>query len=446
MTYNIAMISLGCSKNLIDSEIMTGSLKHEGFKIISDPDDADIIIVNTCGFIDAAKEESIDAIVEAESYKTDGKCRLLIVSGCMAERYKEELMEQLPEVDAVVGTGNINEITDIIKEALEGKRVNRTGNINNEYFEELPRITSTPSYTAYIKIAEGCDSFCTYCIIPKLRGNYRSRKMESILEEAKRLANNGTKEIILIAQDTGRYGFDIYNEYKLPELLNNLNKIDGLDWIRVLYIYPDAFTDELVSSIEKNEKVVKYVDMPIQHINNDVLNRMNRKTSKEMITRLIDKLRYKIPEIIIRTTIIVGFPGETEEEFQELFEYVKEMKFDRLGAFTYSKEEGTPAAKMKNHISQEVKEERQKDIMELQKEISLEKNKNRINNDYIVLVEEQVEEGVYIGRTYMDSPEIDCIVYINSEKEIEIGSFVKVNITDYLEYDLIGEIINEFSQ
>lgn len=445
MTYNIAMISLGCSKNLIDSEIMTGSLKHEGFKIISDPDDADIIIVNTCGFIDAAKEESIDAIVEAESYKTDGKCRLLIVSGCMAERYKEELMEQLPEVDAVVGTGNINEITDIIKEALEGKRVNRTGNINNEYFEELPRITSTPSYTAYIKIAEGCDSFCTYCIIPKLRGNYRSRKMESILEEAKRLANNGTKEIILIAQDTGRYGFDIYNEYKLPELLNNLNKIDGLDWIRVLYIYPDAFTDELVSSIEKNEKVVKYVDIPIQHINNDVLKRMNRKTSKEMITRLIDKLRYKIPEIIIRTTIIVGFPGETEEEFQELFEYVKEMKFDRLGAFTYSKEEGTPAAKMKNHISQEVKEERQKDIMELQKEISLEKNKNRINNDYIVLVEEQVEEGVYIGRTYMDSPEIDCIVYINSEKEIEIGSFVKVNITDYLEYDLIGEIINEFS-
>ncbi|WP_202708727.1 30S ribosomal protein S12 methylthiotransferase RimO [Sporosalibacterium faouarense] len=446
MTYNIAMVSLGCSKNLIDSEMMTGNLQQKGFKFINDPEDADIIIINTCGFIDAAKEESIDAIVEAENYKTEGRCKVLIVSGCMAERYKEELMEQLPEVDAVVGTGNINEIYEIINETLKGKKVNRTGKIDNDYYEDLPRVISTPQHSAYIKIAEGCDSFCTYCIIPKLRGSYRSRKMDSVLKEAKTLAENGTKELILIAQDTGRYGFDLYGEYKLPELLDELNKIDGIKWIRLLYVYPDAFTDSLVQSIKNNEKVVNYVDMPIQHINNNVLKRMNRKTSKEMITDLITNLREEIPDMTIRTTVIVGFPGETEEEFMELYEYIGEAKFDRLGAFTYSKEEGTPAAKMEGHLGEEIKEQRQNKIMELQQEISIEKNRHRINNTYTVLIEEKVEDGVFIGRTYMDSPEIDCIVYVHSDKKLEIGSFVAVNITDSLEYDLIGEIANESSK
>lgn len=445
MSYSISMISLGCSKNVIDAEMMTGSLKGKGFEVIDNLEKADIIIVNTCGFIDAAKEESIDAIVEAETYKIEGNCKILIVSGCMAERYKEELMGELPQVDAVVGTGNINEITEIIEEVLEGKKVHRTGNINNEYFEDIPRDISTPEYSAYVKIAEGCDSFCTYCIIPKLRGNYRSRKMESIIKEAKSLAENGTKELILIAQDTGRYGFDIYGEYKLYELLDKLNEIEGLEWIRLLYVYPDAFTDDLIQSIKKNDKVVKYVDMPIQHINNNVLKRMNRKTSKEMITELINKLRKEIPEMIIRTTIIVGFPGETEEEFKELYNFIEDIEFDRLGAFTYSKEEGTPAAKMENQLEEDIKEERQKEIMELQKGVSFNKNNKKIGRNFKVLIEEKVENGVYLGRTYMDSPEIDCTVYINGKEDVEIGTFVNVNITDALEYDLIGEIDYELS-
>ncbi len=443
MSYTISMISLGCSKNLIDSELMTGSLMESGFDFTDDLDEADIIIVNTCGFINDAKEESIDCIVEAGSYKIEGKCKLLVVSGCLAERYKEEILMELPEVDAVIGTGNINEITEIVNESLNGKRVIRTGNIDNDYYENMNRISYTPSYTSFIKIAEGCDSFCTYCIIPKLRGKYRSRKMEAIISEAKELSKNGAKEIILIAQDTSKYGFDIYGEYRLPRLLDELNKIDEIEWIRVLYLYPDAFTDDLIHSMKRNNKVVKYVDMPIQHINDNVLKRMNRRTSKEMITRIIKALRKEIPEIIIRTTLIVGFPGETNEEFEEVFDYIREIEFDRLGVFSYSKEEDTPAAKMKNQVDDEIKNARQSKIMEMQKQISFNKNRGRVNKVYSVLIEEKVEDGVFIGRTYMDSPEIDCVVYVSSNKDIEIGTFVDVKITDFLEYDLIGDVDNE---
>lgn len=446
MSFSIAIISLGCSKNVIDSEIMTGSLHQQGYSFTEDLDKADIIIVNTCGFIDSAKEESVDTIVEVEKYKTEGNCKVLIVSGCMAERYKEELLNELPEVDAVVGTGNINEITKIIDDILQGNRVNVTGNINNEYYEDIPRISLNPKHSSYIKIAEGCDSFCTYCIIPKLRGRYRSRKMESILSEAKLLAERGTKELILIAQDTGRYGFDIYGEYKLYELLNELNNIEDIKWIRILYLYPDVFNMDLIESIKNNNKVIKYVDMPIQHINNDVLKRMNRKTSKEDIVQLIDTLRDKIPEMIIRTTLIVGFPGETEEEFEELYKFVESTNLDRLGVFTYSKEEGTPAAIMENQIDEDIKKDRQRRIMELQKEISYNKNSERLHKIYTVLIEEKEEDGLFLGRTYMDSPEIDCIVYVNTPKEIEIGSFVDVEVTDFLEYDLIGVVVNEYSK
>ncbi|WP_425447497.1 30S ribosomal protein S12 methylthiotransferase RimO [Dethiothermospora halolimnae] len=447
MSYNIAMVSLGCSKNLIDSEIMLGILKKHQFNLTEEMDEADIIVINTCGFIDAAKEESINTIVELGQYKEHGKCKVLIVCGCLGERYKQELLDELPEVDAIIGTGNIKEIPEIINETLKGNRLIRTGKVDIEYDDDLTRLPLSKSATAYIKIAEGCDNYCTYCIIPKLRGKYRSRKIESIIDEASRLADQGVKELILIAQDTSRYGIDLYDKFMLPKLLDELNKIEKLKWIRILYLYPDAFDQNLIDSIKRNNKVVKYVDMPIQHINNTVLKRMNRNTSKEMIKELILKIRKEIPNIIIRTTVIVGFPGETDDQFNELYDFAKEIKFDRLGAFTYSKEEGTAAAKLEDQIDEEIKSNRQSKIMELQRTISYEKNKDKIGSDFEVIIEEKIEnEKVYIGRTYMDSPEIDGIVYIDSDKNLEIGSFQKVLIKDCLEYDLMGEIENESSK
>ncbi|KNF08880.1 tRNA-2-methylthio-N(6)-dimethylallyladenosine synthase MiaB [Gottschalkia purinilytica] len=447
MSYNISIVSLGCSKNLVDSELMMGILKDNNYRLTETCEDADIIIINTCGFIDKAKEESIDTILECAQYKKTGRCKVLIVSGCLSERYQEELLKELPEVDGIVGTGNINKIVEIIEETLEGNRVIKIGNIDVDYDEDTVRISSTStSYSSYIKIAEGCDNLCTYCIIPKLRGKYRSRKMESIIKEAKALADNGTKEIILIAQDTTKYGEDIYGDYKLPELLNELNKIDGIEWIRILYLYPDTFTDELIESIRDNSKVVKYVDIPIQHINNMVLKRMNRNTSKEMISELIIKLRKEIPDIIIRTTIIVGFPGETQEQFNELYDYIKNMRFDRLGVFTYSKEEGTPAALLTPQVDENLKIERQEKLMKLQQQISIEKNQNKVRKVFKSLIEEKIEDSVYLGRTYMDSPEIDGLIYVNSDKELRIGSFVDVEVRDYLEYDLIGDVLDELSK
>ena len=444
--YKISVVSLGCSKNLIDSELMMGVLKDKEYTITEKHEEAEIIIINTCGFIDKAKEESINTILEIAEYKKHGKCKCIIVGGCLTERYRDDILTELPEVDAILGTGNIEEISSIVSRALEGERVSAFGNINCDYSEEINRTLTTPEYTAYIKIAEGCDNFCTYCIIPKLRGKYRSRKMESILEEARLLVDNGTKEIILIAQDTSKYGIDLYGKYVLPELLDELNKLEGLEWIRVLYIYPETFTDELIGSFKRNDKVVKYVDIPIQHISNRILKLMNRDTDRESITKLITKLRKEIDGIVIRTTLIVGFPGETEEDFNELKDYIKDIKFERLGAFAYSREEDTPADKLPNHIEDELKEKRQVEIMKIQEELSKEKCKQFIGKKMDVLIEEYVEDNLYIGRTYMDSPEIDGIVYVDSEGSLNEGEFVKVIIRDALEYDLIGDVANESSE
>lgn len=436
----ISMITLGCSKNEIDSELMISILTDNNYTVANSLDEAEIIIVNTCGFIDKAKEESIETIWEMTKYKVEGNCKYLILSGCLAERYAQELMEEITDIDAVVGPGNIKEISSIISEIeMKNQRIKKIGNINTDYLEEVNRINFNT--TEYVRISEGCDNFCTYCIIPKLRGKHRSRKIEDIFKEVENLANNGTKEIILIGQNTSDYGIDLYGEYSLYKLLDRLNSINGISWIRVLYLYPDNFNDKLIKSIKNNEKVVKYVDIPLQHISNNVLKRMNRKTSKEDIISLINKLRQEIPGIVIRTTFIVGFPGETEEEFNELYTFIKDIKFDRLGVFAYSREEETPAYNLPNQVSEEVKEMRKEKIMMLQQNISEEIMSDKVGNVFNVLVEEPSEENSYIGRTYMDSPDIDGIVYINSSQDIDLGDFVTVKITDSLEYDLIGEVI-----
>ncbi|QZY56808.1 30S ribosomal protein S12 methylthiotransferase RimO [Crassaminicella profunda] len=444
MNLKVAIESLGCSKNLVDSEVMMGLLSQYDFEITKDEYEADIIIVNTCGFIESAKQESIDTIVELGTLKINGNCKLLVVTGCLAERYSKELIEELPEVDAVIGTGNYPEIIKVIDDTLKGKKVVKSGNINIEISEDLPRILSTPKFMGYLKIAEGCDNCCTYCIIPKLRGNYRSRKMEYIINEAQIMAQKGVKEMILIAQDTSRYGIDLYKEYKLPELLRKLAQIEGIEWIRILYCYPDKISDELINVIAEEKKICKYIDMPIQHCNDEILKRMNRATRKEHILQVIQKLRNKIPNMHIRTSLIVGFPGETKEQFEELKTFVEDVKFDRLGVFTYSKEEDTPAAKLKGQISEDIKEERRDEIMAIQKEVSFQKNMEKIGNIYDILIEEKIdEEDVYVGRTAYDAPEVDGIVYVNSTKLLIIGDLVKVKITDTLEYDLLGEILHE---
>ena len=446
MNKKIAIISLGCSKNAVDSDQMKSMLEENNFTLTKDESEAEIVVVNTCGFIESAKEESIDTIIEIGEYKRSGKCEILLVAGCLGERYKEDLIKELPEIDGILGTGNVNEIVEVVNLLLEGEKTVRVGEINREYDESIKRTIDEVEYTSFIKIAEGCDNLCTYCIIPKLRGKYRSRKMEAIIEEAKVLVDSGTKEIILIAQDTTKYGLDLYDEYRLPELLDSLNKIENLNWIRILYLYPDTFEFSLIESIKRNSKVVNYVDIPIQHISNTVLKRMNRKTSKESITKLINDLRQEMPDITIRTTLIVGFPGETYEEFDELYEYVRKMKFDRLGVFAYSKEEDTPAALLEGQIDEDMKLERQAKIMELQQQVSANLNSERVDEEYEVLIEEKVEEGVYIGRTYMDSPEIDGAVYVHTERSLNSGDFVDVKISDYLEYDLIGDVTDESSK
>ncbi|MCT4618675.1 MAG: 30S ribosomal protein S12 methylthiotransferase RimO [Marinisporobacter sp.] len=444
MNLKVFIESLGCSKNLVDSEVMMGLLSQYDFEITKDQYEADIIIVNTCGFIESAKQESIDMIVELGTLKTNGNCKVLVVAGCLAERYSKELVEELPEVDAVIGTGNYPEIIKVIHGALKGEKIIKSGNVNIEISEELPRILSTPKFMGYLKIAEGCDNCCTYCIIPKLRGNYRSRKIEYIIEEAKEMAQRGIKEVILIAQDTSRYGIDLYKEYKLPELLKRLGQIEGIKWIRILYCYPDKISDELINTIAEEKKVCKYIDVPIQHCNDEILRRMNRKTNKEHILQVIQKLRNKIPNMHIRTSLIVGFPGETKEQFEELKRFVEEVKFDRLGVFTYSQEEDTPAAKLENQVDEEVKEQRRDEIMAIQKDVSFQKNMEKIGNVYDILIEEKIEEeDVYVGRTAYDAPEVDGVVYVNSTKLLNIGDLVKVQITDTLEYDLLGEILYE---
>ncbi len=441
----ISIVTLGCSKNDIDSELMSSMLKDSGFDQAAYLEEAEIIIVNTCGFIESAKEESIETIWEMTRFKEEGKCQYLILAGCLAQRYSDELLEEIEDIDAIIGTGNIKNIVSIVEDLDRDKRkIKSVDNINEDYLEDVKRLNF--NHSEYVKISEGCDNHCTYCIIPKLRGTHRSRKMENIIEEVKHLVAHGVKEVILIGQNTSDYGIDLYGEYVLYKLLDELETIEGLEWVRLLYLYPDNFDDKLIKSIRENKKVVKYVDIPLQHISNNVLKMMNRRTNKEDIINLIQKLRRTIPGIVIRTTFIVGFPGETQEDFKELYDFIQDIRFERLGVFTYSKEEGTPAYNLEGHLSEDLKEERRSEIMELQRNISEEIMSEKVGKEYKLIIEEDNGDGNYIGRSYMDSPEIDGVVYIETDRDLSPGDFVQVRIKDYLEYDLLGEVIDEFSQ
>jgi len=447
LKYNIGVVSLGCAKNLVDTEIMLGLLNQNGYRIVNSPEKADILIVNTCSFIESAKQESINNILELAQYKEIGKCQQLIVTGCMAERYKDEIIREIPEVDAVVGTGNYHEIADVIKHTFEGDKVIRYGNQDYTPEEGLPRIQSTPSYTAYLRISDGCDNHCTYCIIPKLRGRYRSRTIESIVAEARQLADRGVKELILIAQDTTRYGIDLYGQHKLHVLLNELCKIDSIKWIRLHYCYPEDITDELIDVIAEQPKICKYLDIPVQHCNNDILKKMGRRGRKESLMALIRKIRERIPEVVIRTSIIVGFPGETEQQFNELKEFVRNIKFDRMGVFMYSQEEDTPAALYEGQVEENIKKQRQDELMKLQHDISMENNQKKLGHTFEVLVEGfDHQSQFYYGRTYGDSIDIDGKIFFKSKDLIEEGTFIEVTAIKAINYDLIGEISSELSK
>lgn len=440
---NIYFVSLGCDKNLVDSEMMITSLRKNGFVLTDDIEEADVIVVNTCCFIGDAKEESINTLIEMGGYK-DGRCKLLVAAGCLAQRYHNEIKEDIPEVDLIVGTMGYEDLSDKINEALEG-----TGVLESlKDIDYLPtpltdRDSMSGGYYAYLKIAEGCDKCCTYCVIPKVRGHYRSVPMDNLIAQAKHLVNNGAKELILVAQETTLYGKDIYGEKSLPKLLDELSKIDELKWIRILYCYPEEITDELIDAIKRNPKVCNYLDMPIQHGADDVLRRMGRWTNREQIENTVSKLRKEIPDIVLRTTLITGFPGETEEDFEQLKEFVEKMQFDRLGVFTYSREENTPAAEMVEQIEEEIKASRRDEIMQIQQDIAFDKSNSRVGEIYEVMIEGKLpEEGVYIARTYMDAPDVDGYVFIQSDYNFDSGDFVKVEITRSDEYDLIGEIID----
>lgn len=439
--YSIGIVSLGCAKNQTDAETMLGILAEDGFTITADSADADIIIVNTCGFIESAKRESIDAILEMAEYK-NGKCKLLIATGCLAERYSGEMLKELPEVDAVVGTGDYDKIAEVIRAAVNGEKPVISGHINRSVPERLPRILSTPPYTAYLKIADGCDNNCTYCAIPLIRGHYRSRRMEDIAEEAETLAESGVKELILIAQDTSRYGTDIYGESCLDRLLERLVEVQGIEWIRVHYLYPEAITERLIDIMAKYDKICNYIDMPVQHGDDYILRRMARRTTRGQIMSKIDMIREKMPDCTIRTSIIVGFPGETEEHFNSLYEFVKEARFDRMGVFTYSAEEDTPAAMFPDQIDESVKEERYASLMTLQQGISLELNKGKIGSIIEVIAEGYDEESfLFYGRSRGDSIDVDGRVYFATEEEISEGDILRVRIVDADEYDLTGEVV-----
>lgn len=439
---NILFISLGCDKNLVDSEVMLGLLDKKGYQIVDSEEDADIIVVNTCCFIHDAKEESIQTILEMAEYKKEGKLKALIVTGCLAQRYQQEIIDEIPEVDAVLGTTSYDHIVEAVEEALAGN-----GHVILEDVDALPdvkekRLVTTGGHYAYMKIAEGCDKHCTYCIIPKLRGNYRSVPMEKLLAEAKDLADQGVKELILVAQETTVYGKDIYGEKSLHKLLRELCKISGIQWIRILYCYPEEIYDELIQTIKEENKVCHYLDLPIQHASDAVLKRMGRRTSKAQLVEIIEKLRKEIPDISLRTTLITGFPGETQEQHEELKDFVDEMEFDRLGVFTYSPEEDTPAATMTEQIPEEVKEERQAELMELQQEIAFDLAEDMVGREVLVMIEGKVaDENAYVGRTYKDAPNVDGLIFINTDEELMSGDFARVRVTGALEYDLIGELI-----
>ncbi len=430
----VGFISLGCSKNLVVTEEMIGLFKKNNYEIVGDPEEAEILLINTCGFIESAKDEGIQTILEMADYK-ERNCKYLIVTGCLVERYEEELRKEIPEVDLFVSIRDYGILWEKIDNLINGEK-------NKDELNYKDRVLTTGDVMAYLKIAEGCSNYCTYCAIPYIQGKYVSRKYEDILDEANMLAKKGIKEIVVIAQDTTKYGIDLYGKDRFAELLSDLCEIDGIKWIRFLYSYPESITDELIDVVKNNEKIVKYFDLPIQHISDEVLKKMNRKSDGSTIRNLIDKLRREIPNVILRTTLIVGFPGETEDNFNELCEFVKESKFDRLGAFAYSAEDGTPAAKFNNQVDEDVKEYRREKIMEIQQEVSTNNLKNKVGNIYECLIENITEDGEYfIGRSYMDVPSEDGVVYIKFNNDTMINEFVDVRITDSDEYDLYGEVV-----
>lgn len=447
---NVLFVSLGCDKNLVDSEVMLGMLAERGYSFTDDEEQADIVVINTCCFINDAKEESIQNILEMAERKKAGKVRALIVAGCLAQRYQKEIREEIPEVDAILGTTAIDRIADAISETLAGKR--------HEYFADINevrraykggRIVTTGGHFAYLKIAEGCDKRCTYCIIPKIRGSYRSVPMEELVKEAEDLVEGGVKELILVAQETTIYGVDLYGKKSLPELLHKLCRIDGLRWVRILYCYPEEITDELVMTIRSEEKICHYLDIPIQHASDPVLRRMGRRTSQKELRDRIGKLREMIPDICLRTTLITGFPGETQEDYEELYRFVNEMEFDRLGVFPYSLEEGTAAAQMEDQIPEEVKSRRREELMTLQQAIAFEKAEHMAREGMTLdaFIEGRLpEEGVYIARTYKDAPNVDGLLFLHTDRELMSGDFVRALVTDSNEYDLIGEICDESTE
>lgn len=439
---NILFISLGCDKNLVDSEVMLSLLDAKGYQIVDDETQADIIVINTCCFVHDAKEESIQTILEMAEYKTEGRLKALIVTGCLAQRYRQEIIDEIPEVDAVLGTTAYDKIVETVEEALEGAGHVELENVNALPLVDTKRLVTTGGHYAYMKIAEGCDKHCTYCIIPKLRGNYRSVPMERLIQEAKDLAEQGVKELILVAQETTLYGKDIYGEKSLHKLLRELCKVDGIRWIRILYCYPEEIDDNLIQVMKEEKKLCHYLDLPIQHANDKILKRMGRRTSKAQLEEIIGKLKREIPDITLRTTLITGFPGETEEQHEELKAFVDEMEFDRLGVFTYSPEEDTPAAEMPDQIPEEVKEDRQAEIMELQQEIAFAQAEDMIGEEVLVMIEGKVaDENAYVGRTYKDAPGVDGLIFINTDEELMSGDFARVKVTGAVEYDLIGELL-----
>lgn len=443
----ILFISLGCDKNLVDTEMMLGMLVQKGYTVTDDEAKADVVIVNTCCFINDAKQESINTLLEMAQLRENGSIKALVAAGCLAQRYKEEIQTEIPEVDAIVGTTAIDAITDAVEAVLSGTAKNYIEDINRKPVYDKNRIVTTGGHFAYLKIAEGCDKHCSYCIIPKVRGNYRSIPMESLVDQARRLVAFGVKELILVAQETTIYGVDLYGKKSLPELLHKLCGIEGLYWIRILYCYPEEITDELIDTIKQEEKICNYLDIPIQHASDSVLKRMGRRTTRQELADIVTKLRAAIPDICLRTTLITGFPGETEEEHESLISFIDEMEFDRLGVFPYSPEENTPAAEFANQIPDEIKSDRQADLMELQQMIAFDKAKDMEGKRLLVMVEGKVpDENVYAARSYKDAPNVDGYVFIQTARELMTGDFVRVRITGAYEYDLIGEIDDEFTE
>lgn len=435
-------ISLGCDKNLVDTEMMLGLLNRDGYTFTDDEQEADVIVINTCCFINDAKEESVNTILEMAELKKTGQCKALIVTGCLAQRYKQEIIDEIPEVDGILGTSTYDEISHVLKEALEGHPTACFHDLNLLPKVETERVITTGGYYAFLKIAEGCDKHCTYCIIPSLRGSYRSVPMEQLVKEATSLAEKGIKELILVAQETTLYGVDLYGEKSLPGLLRELCRISGIQWIRIQYCYPEEITNDLIQTIREEEKICNYLDIPIQHAEDKILKRMGRRTNQAQLKEMIARLRKEIPDMALRTTLISGFPGETEEDHETLMEFVDEMEFERLGVFAYSAEEDTPAAGFPYQVPQEEKERRRDEIMELQQEIAFEHSETMIGRELEVLIEGKVaDENAYVGRTYMDAPNVDGFIFINTDLELMSGDFVKAKVTGALEYDLIGEII-----